>query len=168
MANRDFSGISAGLAVMMFANPDTGGNAIIGAQGTNVSQWSVFSFGGSGLYRCWRTANVNLNFVQGTVGTTTNGWLSAQRTAATAIAMYKARADMAHTLVTNSAGTQTGAPFPSHASFVFALNNAGAPSAFHAATISFAALSAGLTQTQSSNLYVRVNTLRTALGGGSP
>jgi hypothetical protein len=166
---RGWNNNSAGFSVLLWANPDTGGNGIVGsAQATD--QMGLFSFGGTGLFRCWKTTGVNADFVSASVSPQTNGWLCGSRTANNAIAMYKARGDQVHTLVTNATGASTapGAALLATGSFAFALNNGGTPAAYSPATMSFIGFHSGMTQTENSNLYVRVSTLRTALGGGSP
>lgn len=158
---------SAGISVLMWTNPDIAGNGIVALQAGAGHQFSLFSFGGTGLFRCWSFLG-SQNFVTGSVGTTTNGWLSGNRTAANAMALYKARSDTTFTTVATETGTQTGSITGTHRIPVFALNNAGTIGNYNAVTLSFVAIHSGLTLTQSSNLYTRVVTLRTALGGGSP
>lgn len=168
VATRGFGTTSAGISLLMYANPDTAGNGLLAVQGSGSQQFSLFSFAGTALFRCWLSSLVNQNFVTASVGTTTNGWLSGQRTAANAIALYKARSDTAHTVVTNATGSQTGAVFANHAQYIFAMNNAGPASAFSAPTISFAAITSGQSQTGNSNLWNRARNLRNDLGGGVP
>lgn len=157
---------SAGISLLMYANPDTAGNGLV-AQQQDTVQFSMFSYAGTGLFRCWAFTG-SANFATGSVGSTTNGWLSGNRTAANAITLYKARSDTTFAVVATETGTQSGSPTGTAPLTVFAMNCAGTPCAYSAPTISFVAITAGLTQAQSSNLYTRVVALRTALGGGNP
>lgn len=56
--------------------------------------------------------------------------------------------------------------FPSWSCYAFANNAVGTAQQFSSSRLSFAALTYQMTSTQLSNLYNRVQTLRTALGGG--
>lgn len=167
------SNTSGGITGLISANPGTVPNTIMGGNPVtaNVSTLLIQNLPLLS-FRFWRNDLVNQNFLQATdpsPGATFTGWISGNRTAADAIAVYIANTGLAHQVFTNATGTQTGtATANTRALLAWANNNNGTPSGVGNHTMSFVAFHGGMTQTQSSNTYVRVDILRDALGGGSP
>jgi hypothetical protein len=96
------------------------------------------------------------------------GWISGNRTASNAAALYWVTNNVFN-IATNTTTTQTGSTQTITNLYAFANHPAGGvPGSFSDRTASFVAIHNGLTQTDSSNLWYRVATLRTNLGGGVP
>lgn len=165
---------SAAISGLISANPGTTLTIVLAGNPVtaNVSTLLSGNLGGLTSFRLWRNDLINQNFLQAadpSPGATYIGWLSGNRTAANAIAVYIANTGLAHSVFTNATGAQTGTALSNTRDmFAFANNNNGVVAAPGAHTMSFVAWHGGMTQTQNSNLYARVHILRTALGGGSP
>lgn len=173
LSNRGFGENSAGISVIISAI--TSGNVYdMGAQSSAGQQWALLNTAGSLKYYCWNFTPVNQDFVTVAApgGATWTAYMSGNRTAANAIALYGARSDLTHTLLTNATGAKSAnTSLYSRSALAFALGSTeGVPTAstYSDHTVSFLAFHSGLTQTQSSNLYNRASTLRTSYGGGSP
>ncbi len=93
------------------------------------------------------------------------GYVSANRTASNAVAIYKANSSTAHVAVVTGSGS--GGSRPVNSVFCFANSLSGAlGTAKSTKRFSLAAIHLGLTSGESSLFYDRIQTLRTALGGG--
>ena len=92
------------------------------------------------------------------------GYVSGNRTGAGSEAIYEASSTVPHhTLVS---GVGSGNNRPNLSLFVFAFNILGVANVISRAQMSFCAVHQGLTPAQSALFYARIQTLRTALGGG--
>lgn len=165
--NRGFSLTSAGISLIISTNPSSG-DYDFGVDGVaNSQQFALLNNAGQAIFYCFRFVTVNANFLTAPAGFST-GFLSGNRTAANAIALYGARSDTAHFAITNGTGNQDGSLVATYPMTAFALNADGTPTAFSDHTLSFLALHSGLTQTQSSNVWNRVRDFRTAVGAAGP
>lgn len=158
---------SAGLSVMI-ATPASEAAVAISAMGaTGSSGFLIDNWQGGAGFGCWRWEGAS-DVVSGTVSATYAGFLSGSRTAPNAIAAYSVNSTNAIAVLGSSAGAQTGTQFGTYPLTVFANNAAGTINAYSAATLSFAAVHAGLSQAETAALYSLVATLRASLGGGNP
>jgi hypothetical protein len=94
------------------------------------------------------------------------GYISANRTANNATAVYKAKQGSAHASLMTSTTALVGATKPTIEVYVFAGNESGNTNAPSSKRLSFAAIHDGLTSTESSLLFDAVHLLRKELGGG--
>lgn len=166
---RGFSVTSAGVSRMASLIVSNNANHVFGAAGTAASSlFTINIVNGNITFYCWKFVNVNTNFIV-TPSPSTNwaSFLSGSRTAANAIAMYGGTNGTFFS-ITNATGTQNGNTSTLTNSMAHALWNQSATASQTSDRLSFLGLHSGLTQTQTSNLYVRVHNLRTTLGGGSP
>ena len=162
---------SGGISGIISDNPGTASAVILGGNPVTANVLcDLFVSGGATRTRLWRNDLVNQNFLFANVPSTTwAGYISGNRTAADAIAIYIASSTNTHQVLTNATGTQTGtAAANTTALLTFARNGNGTPADFGNHRVSFVAFHGGLTQTQSSNLYNRASTFRAAVGGGNP
>lgn len=171
ITNRAFSSTSAGISLLIYNIPASGNVYDFGMGGTVASsQFALLNTAGSLKFYCWKFVNVNQDFVTiaaPSPGATFAGFLSGNRTAATAIRLDWVTNGV-HNIATNGAGTQTGSTSTLTNGMAMAFNVNNVVSSWSDHTVSFLAIHNGLTQTKSSNLWVRVNTLRTSFGGGVP
>lgn len=173
MTNRGISATSAGVSVLIYNVPASSTGHILSGTGTAANSIFASPINNAGALQffCWKFVTVNTEFVSRTApspGATWEGYLSGNRTAATAIRLDWVTNGV-HNVSTNGTGTQTGSSATITNMYAFANHPAGGtPGNFSDLTISFIAVHNGRTQTQSSNLWNRVFDLRTALGGGLP
>jgi hypothetical protein len=94
-----------------------------------------------------------------------NGYISGNRTASNATAIYIANVLVPHATL----GTATGVPdqgLSANPLFCFAYNNNGSPLYYSNRRLSFSAIHSGFTSSESAAFYARVKQLRIDLGGG--
>jgi hypothetical protein len=172
-----FSGMSTtsgGISGMISSNSAAGGRAVmlLGSIGTSAQHFMVYTDSSTTQFRCWDDTTSGTQFVNGTLpgGSNWCGWISGNRIASNDIKIYCASSTNAHASIVTGAGANASVIFSGVDMFAWALNNNGSVSAttYCDHRLSFLAMHGGLTETQSSNLFVRASTLRTALGGGSP
>lgn len=171
---RGFSVTSAGMSQLIYAsnNGDGGKVEMGGFGGVNIFA-GVQSFRGNLAFYCWGASLVNQNFVtRNTSPLTTNwtGYLSGNRTAANAIRLDRVTSGGGtHEVFTNATGSQTlNKTTITNITAHSTIDAVGVPSQWSDRTVSYLAVHSGLTQTQSSNHWIRVQTLRTDYGGGVP
>jgi hypothetical protein len=104
----------------------------------------------------------------GRINTATHGagYYCGSRTASNAINLYYAKSSSAHASIVSGSGTAGALPAFNLFVFDLSLNGAEYASGHSDNRLSFAAVAIGLTSTDSSNLYTRIQALRTSLGGG--
>lgn len=170
----EFSDTSAGVSLQIYNAPTSTGSLMeFGTAPTTASGlFGLQHFGGGLYYYCWRFINVNTDFISRAVpsnGTNWAGYISGNRTAANAIRM-DVGTNGVHQVWTNATGSTVSVNNAMTNSIAHAIYVSSGTTAANWSdrTISFLALHPGLTQTESSNLYQRVYSLRTALGGGNP
>lgn len=93
------------------------------------------------------------------------GFYSSQRVSTTDHRLYFAKSSSAHAQIGATDATLSGGPGTT-AQFVFCSSLSGATQFLCSDTLSFVGFTQGLSSAQSAALYARVQTLRTALGGG--
>jgi hypothetical protein len=166
---RGFNGNNVGLSIMTSEIPFHTNVHNFGSAGTAAS--SVFDVGnnsGDLTFYAWKFAGINTNFVvYHTAQTNFASYLSGNRTATNAIALYVGT-NGTFFVATNATGTQTGSGATMTNCVAHAVSSPTGIGNWSNERVSFIALHPGLTQTESSNLYMRVHTMRTAMGGGSP
>ncbi len=165
-----FSSISAGMTIQTFNIPASASLHDFAVNGTAAnSLFSMANNSGTLNFYCWKFITVNTEFLaRAAPSTTWAGYLSGNRTAANAIRLDWVTNGV-HNIATNGTGVQTGSTASMTNMYAHANSQPGlVPASFSDHTISFIALHPGLTQTESSNLWVRVNAMRTAFGGGNP
>lgn len=167
----NFGNSNAGVSLLIYNVPTTASVHDFSGTGSTGNILALSQQNGVASYFCWRFLTVNSNFVARSTpspGATWAGFLSGSRTASNAIALYWVTNGVFN-IATNSTTVQTGTGNTVTNIYAFANHPAGGvagSSSDH--TVSFVALHAGLTQTESSNLWYRVAVLRTNLGGGVP
>ncbi len=170
-----FSDTSAGVSLLIYNSPQT---ATVRREflpvGSTSRLFGPQHFASRLTFFAWfgAAATVNRDYLDAPVpsgnGTNWAGFMSGSRTANNAIALYVATNNVFQLWTNGTTATTTD-------------NNTITNSFAHAATdfnntalqwsdrtVSFLAIHSGLSQTQSSNLWIRVQALRTALGGGLP
>jgi len=166
-----FSDTSAGISEIVYANPSTAAKVNLGAVGATGFQFSLYAAVTNALnlqFYCWTIATVNANFINVPRQSNWTGYLSGNRTAANAIAMYGVT-NTVFNILTNSATSQTGNnDTQTNSLFAHALANVAVPAGISDQTVSLLALHSGFTQTQSSNLWNRARDFRNSIGGGVP
>ncbi len=156
-----FANGSAGVSIMTHTNPTLGVADYGGVVGANFFYPRVDA--GHAFYLCWRATTINTDFLSAPPALT-NGFISGNRTASNAIALYQANFSTSFRLLTNGTGSSTAIPPVTNMSAFAATTIAG----FSDHTVSFIGMHAGLTANQASNLFLQVGLLRTNLGGGAP
>ncbi len=169
---------SGGISSMVTTNET--GQIMGGTTGSGFTHFTHYNAAGTAgtsngfavLY-CWGFSGaVGVNFLVGTNfwgGTSFNGYFtSGNRTAINAIALYVAAQTVPHYRLTNSTQTQTQSRYANQQMNAWGTMNNGASPVSQVGTISYLAVHGGFTQTESSNHYYRVHTMRIAMGGGSP
>ncbi len=169
LGSTSLTSTSAGCTVYCYDAPSTVNNNgyALGVGGAaNSSQFGIVpSSAGTSDVLCWRFINTGTDClipIQPSAG----GYFSGNRTAANAIALYYANGSNAHSALATGTGTQTGAIITDFSVIAHAVNALGTVSNYSNARLSFMAIHLGLTSTQSSNFFTRVQTMRTALNGG--
>lgn len=162
---RGFTHSSAGMSMIVVSNNATGKYVAGVGSGAANSHFAILNENGVNQFYAWRFDSVNSNFLL--ASGLTNGFLSGSRTASNAIALYRARSDTTFARLTNGTGTMGGSAVAAPLA-AFALNGNGTVSAFTPQQISFLAVHAGLTEAQTSNMFVIAQAFRTAVGGGAP
>lgn len=128
------------------------------------------------FFRCWSDAGSSggnyLLSVIPTNGVTVpwKGFISGNRTGASAINLYHAASYSTFAAAGTGASAQTSAigDNTTFQLYVHAYNDGGSLLLPTAATISFVGVNTGLSSVQASNLYVLVGALRDSFGGGNP
>ena len=170
-ANTGFNINSAGVHLMIVTNKGGVNNVAFGAV-DSVGANSLWGVGETPIvYYCWGYAATSgyVSYTTPAPGATWAGFLSANRTANTTLAIYRANTGLTFGLGANGTGVARDATgVPDTQAYAFALNNRGTTANWDPDTISFIGLTAGLTSVQSSNLYYIVSTARAAMGGGNP
>lgn len=165
-----FSDTSAGLSTLIYNTGSDSNQLVMGATGAAVNgNFSVANQVGLAVFYCWISTTVNTDcLIRTAPNAGWEGYLSGNRTAANAIRLDWVT-NQVHNVATNGTGTTASNNNSMTNMFAFAIaNNASTPTAFSSQTISFMAVHGGLTQTQSSNLWIRVRDVRNAFGGGVP
>lgn len=163
---------SAGISIIISNIPTSANIYDLGVGGSgNSSQFALLNNAGTIFFYCWKfSGSSGTDFVSFAApgGATWAGYLSGNRTASNAIAVYRASTSLSHALGGSGTGAQTGGTIASFALAAGAINALGSLSSFSTHSVSFLAIHGGLTLAQSANMYARAATLRTALGGGNP
>ncbi len=170
-----FGDLSAGISMMIYSDTNSVGDEF-GSLGTLPSANSIFALSQAHTvvaFNCWLFTSVNAGFVnRAPPHANWSGYLSGNRTAADAI-----RLDMVtngvFNIYTNAISTVAGNNNDTITNLTaFAIWQPNTTPAtrvsFSDSTVSFIAVHAGLTFTESSNLAVGVFQLRTNFGGGVP
>ena len=172
MSTRGFSVTSAGLTAIMSSNSAVA--MFLGGVRASAafSAWELGN-GDTGVgtikFSAWRYDGVNgRNFISASIESNSwSGYVSGNRTAEDAIAIYGAASDYPFITLGSGATTQSGVLFSGQQLAENGFNNNGTYSGSSCA-ISFLAVHAGLTDVQSSNLFLAAYAFRNAIGGGAP
>lgn len=157
-----------GMTIYEFTTNSTGVD--FGIQEQSATTRSSLALTPAAATAVWDSWNFTAGQGQFVATVTTNGYLSGNRTAANAIAIYFANSKNAHSAVLT--GNTTGGNISSQTDeiYCFALdlvNPIPAAAIWSNARISFFAIHHGLNATQSANFYARIQQLRIDLGGGA-
>jgi hypothetical protein len=172
-ASTGFGDDSAGVSYIVSVNPSSAATVDFGVGVNSASrQWALENSLGTIYYFCWGFASTQdyATFAAPSPGGTWTGFLSGNRTSGTSISIYRASTTLTFGLGANGTGVQKANVVGGYSLPVtwFAVSDSGAVRQWSANTLSFAAIHAGLTSVQASNLYVRASALRVKLGGGNP
>jgi hypothetical protein len=130
--------------------------------GGTVSFALYFGYSGTSYFDCWNTTGGRVN------GANSNfaGFVTANRTSATASAIHRANSGTAFAAVVSGTGQSSIGTRPNAAPFAFALSGSGSPSSYTTRRLSFIAVHLGLSAAEAEDFYDAVQALRVALGGG--
>lgn len=163
-----FSGITdGGLTVYASANNTNASESDFNvSQGSTQAMALYVAFAGSAICDMYsqsagsgRITATNTSFL---------GYLSANRgTLGSSVieAIYKGNSSGGHSTLASST-TSSGGSLPTLSLYAFAQHTGSGAIQFSVKRFSFFAIHSGLTATESSNFYSRIQALRTALGGG--
>lgn len=162
---------SAGIALYNYADTGTASSYYSGcndAANANLYECPFFNGGGNGyFFTCFFGAGDFIQWLAPDANNVFQGYISSQRTAANSWNIYGARSTFAHASVGSSAnapGTRTGQEI-----YVMTKNDNGAPVAGTLGspnTLSFFAITQGLTSAQDLALFNATQTLLQTIGGG--
>jgi hypothetical protein len=159
--------LSAGLVVYAYTNPSIAATYTAGVHDSAPSNTALalaLNLSGTSYGELWSFTG-GANFAS--VASPGAGFFSTQRTSSTAMSLYFASSGSAHAAAASASGSQTNSICTGgQAIFAFGLNNVGSLYGPTSARLSFMAITKGLSSTEDANLYSRVQTLRTSLGGG--
>ncbi len=162
-----FTSTDSGLVLYVYDNTSNTG-VDIGSQQQSTTSVSLLANQSSS------TTVESYNFTAGqgllaTGGALGNGYTAAFRTAANSLNIYFANSGSAHASAASSATTGGTIGGVTGGTYGFALdlvNPVPAPCCWSVSRLSFMAMTKGMSSAQSALLYARIQTLRTALGGG--
>lgn len=125
---------------------------------------------GTAYFQAWKNTTAGTDYVTGALPSSTwAGFISGNRTASNAIALYRASTANSFASIASGSGSSTGVRVDTYSLVEFAYNvNTGGIQSYTGHTHSFMSLHAGLTSTESQALYNAVAAMRTSLGGGNP
>lgn len=169
-ANLDlFPAGSGGCSDMMFDASSTGTSMEIGAidGSSNVLGLQRVTPGNNMNAYCWGIGGGDAFFTVALPSNTWPGFVSINRTATNALALYGASQATAFNTLASNSTAQTRSTGANVEMYAWALNSSGAAGSFSGKRMSFLAAHAGLTSTECQALYNAVAALRTSLGGGN-
>lgn len=160
------SAASGGLSVYTF----TGSNASTIEIGCAVGAANDFfqayvGFGGTAFFDCWNTNGTNSGRVSG-ANSNFAGFVTFNRTSATASAIHKANSGTAFTAIVSGTGQASIDTPPNATIYGFATQANGSPGSYTTRRLSFLAVHMGLSAAEAEDLFDAVQALRVALGGG--
>jgi hypothetical protein len=163
------SSTSMGMTVYLYDAPSTAvanGYAIGSGGALNSSQCAIIpnGAGATTIGFLWRFINVGQDFVQ--PAQSGAGYYSLNRIAANKLDLYHYSSVYAHASLATASVAQSGAIETVQQLLGHAINANGVTAAWYDKRISFMAIHQGLTSAQSAKFALRIQTLRTALGGG--
>lgn len=157
------SATSAGLTVYVTENPGSAPRGEIGCYDGNTFLLDV-DYSGLVLWDCWNfSTGAGRVEVSGYANWT--GFMSGNRTASNATAVYKAKSSVPFATVGSHTGS--GGSRPSSEIFAFCIHlGGGTVSDITTRRLSFVAIHTGLTSGEAQSLYNAIQAMRTTLGGG--
>jgi len=158
---------NAGWSTYAFSTNATGTDSLAYISGTNIGIFTAAKFTDNNAYSSIGVATVGQNTVQ--VASPGAGFYTGNRTSNTVHKLYYAKSTSPFAQLGATDALAFNGVFPnSPNSLVFAVNNIGGiGTQFQSSDrLSFYAIHQGLTAAQAQNLFNRVQTLRTTLGGG--
>jgi len=159
--NTAFSSVNdCGITIYAFTNPnstncDVGSADAFGAMTLQMYLGTTYFDAYNGVAGQGRISASNSGFT---------GYVSGNRTASNAFAIYEANSGVAHNALVT--GATSGGALPAAETSVFALNSAGTPGSLSNQRLSFAGFHHGFLSTESAAFYPILQQLRTDLGGG--
>lgn len=160
------------MPIAVYPNENTGGLTVYTVTNPNASNTNIgVSNGGrdmalqvSGGSTFWDCYDPTVGRISGANPLFT-GYLSANRTGAAATAIYQANSVTPHAALVTGANAPTNT-LPTSELYAWAIDAGGVAGFWCVQRMSFVAIHFGLTQAQSLSFFNRIQTLRTALGGG--
>lgn len=167
-ANSPLASTLAGETIYVYDDDGTAGEIEIGVSGSppssDFSLYTHFSDGQT-YFNDWKFINPGQDYA--TAASPGAGFYSGQRISATDIKIYFANSGTAFSAIATGTGTpQSGAIFGTFDILFMAGSTVGTPALFTKKRVSFAAVTSGYDSTHTQALYNRVQTFRTAIGGG--
>ncbi len=153
---------SVGLTVYSITASDAITVVELGCASSGTAQLEIyFGYSGVSYWDAWNTSNGRIS----AANSLWSGFLSGNRTAVNAAAIYRANSGNAFNTLVSGSVSNTGTRSTNEL-YAHCTNSVGTPLAFSTRQISFMAVHAGLTSGEAQSLYNAVQTMRTALGGG--
>jgi hypothetical protein len=116
---------------------------------------------------CWGASGGDAFFSTALPSNTWPGFISLNRTATNALALYGASQATAFNTLASNSTAQTKGTGPSVELYAWGQNSNGTAASFSGKRDSFIAVHAGLTSTEAQALYNAVAAMRTSFGGGN-
>jgi hypothetical protein len=155
---------SAGLVAYAYQTATAGAGYAMGcSDNQNSNHFALVVLTASTTAYCWRFINSGTDF---TSGTTARGFISMQRTAANLLKLYFANSTNAFAAVGTASNAQTGAATTTNGVWAFNADLSGGGTAPSDYTLSYSAITLGMTSVQAQAHYNAVQQLRTDIGGG--
>jgi len=156
---------SAGLVVYAYQTAVAGSGYAMGVSDIqNSNHFALFVLTASTNAYCWRFVNAGTDFIS--AAPTGRGFISMQRTAANLLKLYWANSTNAFSAVGTASGVQTGAATTTNGVWAFNADLTGGPATASDYTLSYSAITLGMTAAQAQAHYNAVQQLRTDIGGG--
>jgi Immunoglobulin domain len=156
--NPSLFGLNLGFSVYASATPSAVASVDFGAFSGSAYAHMIARFNDGNSYAG------NAGTSQPSAPTRNAGFYSSQRTNSTSHNLYFANSGTSLTSIASDATSSSG--YPNLSMSLMAGNVSGSITYYSSNTLSFAAVTVGMNSTDTANLYARVQTLRTALGGG--
>lgn len=161
ISSGNFSLTSIGMTLYAAVTPTVGFDSLQDAGGGANDFGIITNLSGVSFFDCFNNTGGQGRISGSSQGA---GYYSGNRIASNNTALYYASSTSTHAPIATSTGN--GGSFPNFLWPLFTGATAGSPNNGCDVRLSFAAIHSGLTSTNSSNLFSRVQTFRHTLGGG--
>lgn len=166
LPNPTFASDNDGALTVYNYSASTSGIIDLGCEG------SAFNVNSFHLYAPWSDGNIYSDIYGAGTGRiavaypAATGFVSSNRTASNAHAVYKGSSNFPHSTLVTGSGVSDQTRSSTRSVYCFGSNANGTPAGFSNRRMSFAAVHGGLSSGQSANLFTRVHQMRKDLHGG--